>query len=79
MTLTWDVVGAFCALMVLICGAFSFIMKLMIKASLSDFLVQLNGTYIRSSIYAERHQEMERRLTQLEERMSNAENRIHNQ
>lgn len=50
-----------------ICVLFTFIVRLMVKAALADFLKDLNGTYVRSIFYSERHRELERRLSLVEQ------------
>lgn len=45
---------------------FTFLVRLMVKGALSDFLKELNGTYVRSILFQERTADIDRRLSILE-------------
>ncbi len=48
------------------CVLFTFMVRLMVKAALADFMKDLNGTYVRTILYVEKHQDLERRIKHLE-------------
>ena len=70
MTVTWEGLGALCALIALVAAGFAIYVKLTVAQSLLDFehrfFERLNGRYIKAELCTTMHREIDRRLAHIE-------------
>ncbi len=67
MLLTWESILAISALVTVITAGLATYVRLTIRAEFQTLLKELNGTYLRSTLYAVSEKETERRLGKLED------------
>lgn len=61
--------GAVVALALPICGAIGVYVHLAVRSELKDFLLQLNGTYLRTALYDQKLADTDRRTLDTEARI----------
>ncbi len=68
-----SVAASLAAVLTALAGASAIYVKLAIKAGFADFLLILNGTYLRTVIYESALRAVERRMDEFHERLEHME------